>query len=152
MDQVLGGGLADAEVAMQFHGRDALEAGRQQVDGHGPGAVAELGVIHQGAGLGREVFAALAAAVGLGLARGPGLDVAGAAGRPAHAVRPEDRREPALGAVAVGKRVHQLKLGDALAMGSAGASCDMIRPPSPAQHGLGKKQWTSEFYPVQHLT
>ena len=114
---------------MQFHARDALEAGREQVDGHGPGAVAELGAMHQGAGLGREVLAALAAAVGLG------LDVGGAAGRTAQAVRPEDRRELALGAVVVREQVHQLEQGDALAMGSAGAS---LRHDLPSKASLAR--------------
>ena len=132
MGNVPGGGLADAEVALQFHARDAPEAGREQVDGHGLGAVAKLGAMHQGAGLGREVLAALAAAVGLGLARALGLDIGGAAGRAAHAVGPEDRRESALGALVVGERVHQLEQGDALAMGSAGASLRHDPPSKPS--------------------
>jgi len=119
---VPGGGLPNAEVAMQLHARDALEAGREQVNGHGPSAVAELGVVHQGAGLGGKVVAALPAAVGLGLAGGPGLDVGGAAGRAADTVRPEDRREPALGGVLVGEQAHQFGQCDALAVGSAGIS------------------------------
>ena len=119
---VPGGGLPNAEVAMQLHARDALEAGREQVDGHGPSAVAELGAMHQSAGLGREVLAALAAAVGLGLAGGPGLDVGGAAGRAADAVGPEDRGEPVLGGVLVGEHTHQLGQCEALAMGSARVS------------------------------
>ena len=132
MGKVPGGGLADAEVALQFHARDAPEAGREQVDGHGLGAVAELGAMHQGAGLGREVLAALAAAVGLGLARALGLDVGGAAARAAHAVGPEDRRESGLGAVVVGERVHQLEQCDAHAMGSAGASLRHDPPSKPS--------------------
>ena len=103
MGKVPGGGLADTEVALRFHARDAPEAGREQVDGHGLGAVARLGALHQGPGLGREVLAALAAAVGLGLALALGLSFGGAAGRPAHGVGPEDRRESALGAVVVGE-------------------------------------------------
>ena len=137
MGQVPSRGLADAEVAMEFHARDAFEAGREQVDGHGPGAVTELGALQQGAGLGREVLAALAAAVRLGLACGPGLDVGGAAGRAADAVGPEDVREPALGTVLVGEQVHQLDQGDALAMGSAGASLRNDPPTAPSVAKLG---------------
>ena len=95
MGQMPGGGLPDAEVAMQLHARHALEAGREQENGHGPSVVAKFGSLHQGTGLGREVLAAPATAVRLGLAGGPRLDIAGAAGRTAHAVGPEDRREPA---------------------------------------------------------
>ena len=79
---------------MEFHARDVLEAGREQVNGHVPGAVAKFGTLHQSAGLGRDV-AALAAAVRLGLARGARLDVGGAASRAIGAVGPEDVLEPA---------------------------------------------------------
>ena len=127
--------MPDAEVALQLHARHALEAGREQVKGHGPGAVAEFGALHQGAGLGREVLAAPATAVRLGLAGGPRLDVARAASRTTYAIGPEDRREAVLGAVLVREQIHQFDQCDAFAMGSAGAE---LRPDLPSKSSLAR--------------
>ena len=111
--QVPGGLLGDGEVAMQLHGGDALEAGGEQVDGHDPDLAAELGVVHEGVGLHREVLAAGAAAEGLGLARGALEDVAGVAAGALRPGGPAGRDEPLLGAGIIGEAAHELHEGQA---------------------------------------
>ena len=50
MAELPGGFLRDAQLAMQVHGGDVLDAGSQQVDGQGLGLIAQLGVDHDRAG------------------------------------------------------------------------------------------------------
>ena len=94
MGQAPGGGLANAEVAMEFHAGDALEAGREQVNCHGSSAVAEFGALRQGAGLGREVLAALPAAERLGLDVGGDAPTAEPAQKPDAAAAVEGWEPP----------------------------------------------------------
>ena len=121
MAEVPGGLLGDAEFAMQLHRGDALQAGGEQIDGEGPGLVAELGVGHDAAGADGEAFVAGAAAVGHGRMRAAGQDVTRAALGTGRAVRPADVSEPPFGGRIIGQQTDHFRQGDAFAEPFAGA-------------------------------
>ena len=108
MRQMPGGLVGNAQVPVQLAARHTLEPGRRQVQGDVPDAVAQVGAVPDGRRLDREVPAAGASAVGLGLACRACLDILRVAARIVHAVRPSLPDPPAFCRGIVGEAVAQL--------------------------------------------
>ena len=103
--------LGNVEIAMQFHGRRTLDAGRQDVDRDRPRLRAQVGALHHRPGLHREEAAARPAAVRLrGVCRLL-LDVGAFAVRAGWPVRPADFRHPCFGCRIVGEHPRQFDQG-----------------------------------------
>ena len=128
--------LRDVQVPVQLHGLDRLQAGHEQIDGHGPHLVAQVGVLHDGSAAHREALAAVAAAERHRLVLGAGLDAvgAGAAMRALPSVWPANADTPLLGGSVMREHAHGLDHADALAC--APAPCFLARHPSSSLHQI----------------
>ena len=106
---------------MQFHGRDALEIGRQQVDGDGPFPVAKLGTVHDGASLEGEhgPIRAVPATVRHRTVLDAGLDVQGTAVRANRTIGPALGLNPLLCRLIGREHGGNLDQGDTLAVSLA---------------------------------
>ena len=88
VSQVPSGGLRYAQVPMQLHAADTLQAGIQEEYRQCPLVQGDVGALHHRVRLNTKVLAAIAATGGLWLARRPLLDVQGATPRASYPVGP----------------------------------------------------------------
>lgn len=116
--------LRHFQIAAQLHGRNRLEVGRKLVDRDKPDLEAQLGALRQRSGLHGEILAAVAAAIGLRLAR---LDVERPALWAAHALGPSLLDKPLFGGLVVREHLEQLDEREALAEGFAGCFLCHVR-------------------------
>lgn len=111
------------QVTAQLHGQNRLHVGRKQVDRGNLHLKAQLGAFHQGSGLGREVLAAVAAAVGLWLARLVDLHAFRLAARAGHAFRPRLLDKPLFCGCIVREHLRELDQRESFAKRFPGAFC-----------------------------
>ena len=115
--------LRNANIPMQLHGRNRLQAGKAQVDRDGPLAQRDIGTSNRRSGANAEIGPAIRAPVGhrLGVGNVPRVN---ASAFPAVApVAPNDGFEPRRRLRFIGKHVRHLNQRQTFAVGFPGVPC-----------------------------
>ena len=103
LDQIAGGLVGNAQIPVQLHARQGAGEGGERMHRQCPGAVGEIGILHDRPGAHAEPLVTAAAAVGHGLVVRTLLDAHGPAMWAGFISLPSLLREPVFGGGVVGE-------------------------------------------------